>query len=278
MEEIKKMNFEREFSLRYPDYAYLIPAMERILKKEIEWSDLTKVNLTRVKDGLMSTHSANTVRHLLAMLKAFMNLYSEEVEIPCADYAKVLRVKREPSQQIALTEEELMRINSYEPLTDVEKDIKILAMREALCGARGSDVELITTANVSGGEITYVAKKTKRSATIPAGNLFISYLNMEVKGRYSRATKNKTLKRICRNCGINEELTLFYRGSNRTAPKYEFVGFHTLRRTFASILASKGVPVSTIQQWMTHSSLSQTVNYIKVDIKKENEKYASLFI
>jgi integrase len=62
-----------------------------------------------------------------------------------------------------------------------------------------------------------------------------------------------------------------------TKKKYQLCAFHTARRSFASILAAKGVPVAEISQFMSHSSLSMTERYIKVDTKKISEEALSFF-
>src|SRR5690606_37391167 len=41
----------------------------------------------------------------------------------------------------------------------------------------------------------------------------------------------------------------------------EELHFHSLRHTFASWLASGGTPIATIQQWMGHASIEQTMVY-----------------
>lgn len=276
---MENADFEKEFKMHYPQFAYILRDMHDALgKSKVTWSDMTKVNLTKIVEQLKSGRSNTTARNLASKIKAFLNLWCEDVELPYANFAKVLSVRLDPSQQVALTEDEVMRLDAYVPRTKTETDIKILAMREVLCGARGSDVELMTKANIVDGEITYVAKKTRRSATIPAGKMFKKYMDMPVSKTYPRKTKNQVLKSMCERCGITQELTLFYRGGWKTAPKYKFVGFHTLRRTFASILASKGVPVTTIQMWMTHATPMQTARYIKVDMAHENKKYADMFV
>ena len=76
---------------------------------------------------------------------------------------------------------------------------------------------------------------------------------------------------------MTELITVFVGGKTVTKPKYELVGFHTLRRTFASIMASKGVPVPVVSKWMGHSNTAQTNRYICIDMSEQNKKYAELF-
>lgn len=275
-----QVDFEEAFKSKYIERAYLIEDMRKALKvKKVKWSDLTKTNLTKVVDYLRTTHAPNSARTLVAVIKAFLNLYAEEVKIPCKTYARVLRVKRVPSQHVALTEAELRRFIAYKPRTKVEEEVQTLAIRSALCGARGCDVEKMSVSNIGEDDtISYVAKKTKRSATIPLHHLLREYLQRNVSKEYTRATKNRIVKTICRRIGMSEIITLFVNGKPTIGPKWQFVSFHSMRRTFATLLASKGVPVSVIQAWMTHSSPMMTSNYICTDIKQENQRYKELFL
>lgn len=276
--ETKSNDFESGFCSRYFEYAYLLRHLRAACGvKRVAWGDLTRVNLTRFVSRLGREYAPNTARARCAVLKAFINLWSEEVEIPCKDFAKVLRVAKVPSQHVALTEEELRRIEAYQPKTRAERDIKALAMREALTGARGCDCEKLDASNIEGNIVRYVSQKTKRLSEIPVHKLLSKYLAVRPLKEYSRTTKNLVLRNICKSCGINTPVTLFVGGETKTGPKWQFVSFHTMRRTFATIMATKGVPVTTVQKWMGHSNAMQTMTYIAVDMAEENKKYAALF-
>ena len=46
---------------------------------------------------------------------------------------------------------------------------------------------------------------------------------------------------------------------------YNTISPHTFRRTYATLLANKNVPIPTIQKVLGHSSIETTMLYIKVD-------------
>lgn len=272
-------SFEAEFALRYPNSAYLLRDMRTAFGVEaVSWGDLTRPNLVKFADRIKESHSPNGARTLLAVVKAFLNIYAEEGLIPCRDFAKVLKSRRAPSQHVALTPGEIARIEAYEPQSVRESDIKVLAMRELLTGARGCDCTSLSNDNVNGGVISYVSRKTRRESVLPAHAMLGKYLTAQVsRDDYSRATKNRVLQRICRKCGIDSECKVYVGGKDVTAPKYKLVGFHTLRRSFATNLVAKGVPIPVVQQWMGHSSAAVTQRYICMDMSDANRQYAALF-
>lgn len=271
-------DFERKFQARYPERAYLTMAMaDAIGKEHISWKDLTKVNIVAIADHIKNTHAPNSAKTLLAVLKSFLNIYSETGLIHCKNFAKLLSVRGVPSQHIALTEDEVRRFEAYEPRTATERDIKILAIREILTGARGNDSEDFTMENIKDGCISYVSKKTNIESVIPLHTALRKYIDMKPEKEHNRCVKNKNLKSICKAIGMTEPVTVYVGGKTVTKPKYELVGFHTLRRTFASIMASKGVPMAVVSKWMGHSNTAQTNRYICIDISEQNKKYAALF-
>lgn len=276
--------FEKEFCHRYPNYAFLIRYMQAAIgKEEINWSDLTSTNLTDVVEYLTKTVTPNSASTYLAVIKGFLNMVSDEIDLPTMRFAKILRVKKTPQQNVALTEEEVKRIDDYYKVLlkkdkhNVEKDVLTLFLIECYCGSRGVDVENMTEDNIKDGMISYVSKKTHILAQIPEHYRIKDLFKRKPSKEYSRMTKNRIIKEVCEKCGINEKVTLFYHGSMVTRKKYELCAFHTARRSFASILAAKGVPVAEISQYMSHSSMSMTERYIKVDSRKVSAEALSFF-
>ena len=283
--ETTTINFEETFSSMYPNYAFLIQYIHEALgKDEIVWSDLTAFNLKRIAEYIKGKVTANSANSYFARLKAFLNLMADDVELPTNKFAAILKTKREPQQNVALTEDEVERIYQYYrhipkdiPLHKREKEVLTLFLLECYCGGRGVDVENMTTANIENGRLSYVSKKTHTLATMPVHHRLRRLLLCKPKTEYSRMTKNRIVKNACKKCGIDEKVTIYYHGSMQTKPKYEFCGFHTARRSFASMLAAKGVPVVEIAQYMSHSNISMTERYIKIDNKRSSEAAMKFF-
>lgn len=273
-----KPPFETTFAARYPKTAYLLNYLRQTIgKSNVDWADLTRVNLTRLSDYLLATHAPNSAKHLLGVLKAFLNLYSEEIDLPCKNFSKALYIKAVPSQHIALTEDELMRLERYHPQSPTERDVKILAMREALCGARGCDSALLTTNNIANGYITYVSQKTKTETTVPLHHLITKYLTAQPAKIHLRSVINITLRRMCRHVCISQPCTVFVNGRTITRAKYELVSMHTMRRTFCTMLAMRGVPIELIRLYAGHRSQATTQRYIVGDAHTPNKAAVAFF-
>lgn len=278
------ISFEEKFVQMHPDHAFLVRYMrDAIACDVIRFEDLTVSNLIAIADYIKGMVSPNSAAVYFAILKGFLNLMCEEAELPTMKFRTILKCKKEPQQNVALTEEEVARIDAYyrELLAkgrhEEEKDVLTLFLIECYCGGRGVDVEKMTDANIAEGRLSYVSQKTHTLAVIPAHHRLYDLLCRKPGREYSRMTKNRIVKNVCRKCNIDEEVTIFYHGRMTTRKKYEYCGFHTARRSFASMLAAKGVPVAEISQYMSHSNISMTERYIKVDRRRASDAAMAFF-
>ena len=252
------------FFSRYATLGPMVHLSECLEKDIPQWEDLTLPNLSDFKDYLLMKVARNTAACYIRLLSATMNIYIDSV--PAKNFSMALKMKKEPSQHVALTEEEVERIHNYQPHSVAEHDIKRAFMLECLCGARSCDIATITEDNIKDGWLTYVSQKTKTETSVPVHRYLRQYLNDKPhKAEHSSALVGKVLKRICRKCNVNEEIKLFNKGQWRTEPKWKFVNSHTARRSFATQLALRGVPVATISKLMGHSSTVMTSRYICIN-------------
>lgn len=281
---MKAMSFENEFARMHPDHAFIIRYMREALGvDEVAWDDLTAVNLKAVADHIKARVTSNSARTYFAVLKGFLSLMGQDIDLPDVRFQNILKCRREPQQNVALTGREVARIDAYyqsllgKNTHQVERDVLALFLIECYCGGRGVDVEQMTEANIAEGRLSYVSQKTHILATMPVHRRLRELLGQKPDKEYSRMTKNRVIKNVCKKCGIDEEVTIFYHGKMQTRPKYEYCGFHTARRSFASVLAAKGVPVPEISQYMSHASISMTERYIKVDRNRASAAAMSFF-
>ena len=147
---------------------------------------------------------------------------------------------------------------------------------EYYCLARSSDIQQLTPENIQGDFITYVSQKTKIATTVPLHKNFIKYFKQRGK-TLDRASFNRIIKRICKNCGIDDEVKLFYHGRMQMRKKYELIGSHTARRSGATELARRGVPISTISKMMSHTNEIITSRYIFANTKNPGEEAMAFF-
>ena len=259
--------FSGAFLSKYPKNSATLDRFRGLLGHIPTWEDITDINLKDLKDELLRVHCANTAHTELALFKAVLNENIDIIEFPSRRYAKILKCRKEDSQSIYITDEEIQKLDEYVPKDDAEAFVKKCFMIETLTGARNSDSERMTTENVNGNLLTYVQQKTKHKVTLPVYHLLTKYLNQKTKlTEYSNF--NRKLKEICKNIGMTQQVTLFKAGRIQTLPKYMFAMSHTGRRTFCTRLAMKGCRLERISMMAGHLNGNQpntemTKKYIK---------------
>jgi len=259
--------FENGFLKENPKYRHLVKYIKEALGRDaIDWGDFTKVNLQIIKAHFQEKVSLNTAATYMAVLKAYLNKFSDEGLVPCK-IKDTLKGKKTPSQHVFLTEDEIDRIEAYKPRTESEASVQHQFLIECYMGARASDVENITEDNIRNGRIVYVSKKTHVETSVPIHRNLMKHL-LAPKRKVSTAYYDRTIKEICRQCGITEPTKLFFRGKEQTLPKCEFVSSHTARRSFATNLRLRGVSISEICALMNHNKNEQmTARYICIDTR-----------
>lgn len=273
------LSFEQEFVRRNKGRAQLVRFMREAMGvKEVQWSDLTALNLDAVCVYITSKVTGNSASTYLAVIKAFLARYSEEGIIPCKNPKTVLKAKKTPSQNVFLSEEEIERIEKYVPRTDCEADVKAAFLIECYLGARRSDVLRITEENIRGGRIVYVSQKTHTECSVPIHRNLLKYLLYKpVKERVLKVFI-ETIQGICKRVGIDGEVSMYYHGRQQKRPKYEFVGSHTARRSFCTNLARRGVDIYTIAALAGHGqNVMMTQRYIVTDTEKLSDETLGFF-
>ena len=65
--------------------------MEKFFEKTPQWEDLTSVNLKKFNEYLLANLSPNSVKTYIAELRAVINLYKDDVIIPCRNIKTALK-------------------------------------------------------------------------------------------------------------------------------------------------------------------------------------------
>ena len=78
--------------------------------------------------------------------------------------------------------------------------------------------------------------------------------------------------------GIKYRVSGLSEGLRRACPKagVKNLGWHGLRRAYATHLEACGVPISTIQTWMGHADISTTMRYLSQDTSGDRDAMARL--
>ena len=274
----KVLSFEQEWIRQNQRIQILRFMREAIGVDEVQWQDLTTLNLSKVREFITEKVAGNSACTYLAIIKAFLSHYKDENLFPCKDPARELKAKRVPSQHVFLTEEEIERIEHYKPKNDTEKDVKAAFLIECYLGARRCDVLSLTTDNIKDSRIVYVSKKTHVECSVPIHKNLMKYLRYKPTKNHDRTVANRTIRRICREVGITNEIQIFYHGKLQKKPKCEFIASHTARRSFCSNLAQRGVDIYTIAALAGHNqNITMTQRYIIPDTDTLSEEAKSFF-
>lgn len=232
------------------------------------WESLTKPNMAAFVTGLCDKMAQSSARQYCAKLKAVIELYTDEVELP-KEWRKALTVKDDESQHVYLTEDEIRRIIEYRPDSLAEAIVQQQFILGCLTGARHSDFCRFTEANVNDmGNLVYVSKKTHVKAELPlspvareilfgTGHPFAGAYRQEV----SDPTFNETIRRICNLCDIDQKIQLYRRGEFWTGRKYEAVSSHTARRSFVTNLYLRCRDMLLVSKLAGHSNIAMSERY-----------------
>lgn len=253
-----------------------------VVGKMVEWSDLTERTLKRFKKKVLELNCLNSAKTIFAKVKSILNDMKNEVELPCMRFNDILQAKKEPTQSIFLTEEEISRIAKVCPRNKEEQYVKCLFLMECFCGARHSDILNLTEDNIvtigNKKYISYVSIKTRTNTQVPLHKDFLNYMN-----GYDRKVKmddyifNDILRDLCKRADINEPTKIFRHGKWESGEKWEFVTSHVGRKSLCSNLYLRGVDSKTISKLAGHSNQQITENTYIVPMRGLSEEAMSFF-
>lgn len=258
-----KKTFESMFVQRNPKYEHLLPRMRAALGvEEVTFADINTANMRTFREYMKKQVTANSLSTYFAVLKATINEMAADGLIENAKCLSALKIRKTPTQNCCLTEDEIIKFDEYIPRSSTENDAKILFMRGALSGARSSDCKKMDIENIQDGTLTYVSQKTKIGVTQPLHKRLIKYLEQAPLKEHSRASINYAIRNICKRLGFTEPVTLSRDGKMVTKPKYEWITIHGSRRSYVTSLVERNVPIAIVGKLAGHTSTRITDHYV----------------
>lgn len=264
--------FYGAFLWKHPGRVRVMAVFRDIIGRAPMWEDITDDNLRDLRDALAERYAPNSLRTICAELAAVIRENAASKPVPSPTYGTVLRAKKVLTQAVYLTDDEIRRIHLYTPRTLKRRHIKRIFMLECLTGARLSDCIRLTPDNIApdGRTLTYVSQKTTIEVTVPVHPWLRDYLVPTSPAEPSSvavSSYNAAVRDICRAVGVDSTVKVFQSGREQRGPKYRFVTTHTGRRSFATNLALKNVPLEQIALMMGHLSgnvpnIAMTQRYI----------------
>lgn len=264
--QIRMETLKEAFYEKYPENHRILQYFEDANECECTWENLSKIRLQKYVNYMGDRIAPNSVKAYCSKLKAVLTAYNEEVALP-KDYAKVLQIRTDASQHVYLNDDEIRMVMNYEPIKPAEKIVKNWFLIGCLTGARHSDYIRFTSKNIQENELHYVSIKTHTNTIVPLSSYVEKLIKENEEKEYnnwscSDVYFNEVLKKLIRDTGIINEVSLYTKGEFKNGEKWTFVASHTARRSFATNLYRKGVDIYTISRLCGHSSVEMTKQYI----------------
>lgn len=264
------------FLQKYPQRDSIVALFESANNCEFAWHNITKVRLQMWVDYMAQRLAPNSVHQYCAKLKVVLNMYSDEVELP-KGWEKILSPRKCASTAVFLNESELQRLIDYQPNGNAELFVRNTFILSAFTGARLSDSTRFSADNIVGDTLQYVAVKTKKPQTLPLKPIVAEYIRNKPKLDIGEQKFNEILRRICYKVKLDDNVHVFHAGKEHAGAKYNFIGSHTARRSFASNLYLRGVDIYTISKLLGHASVNTTQRYIQAGVKMDSKELLGYF-
>ena len=180
--------------------------------------------------------------------------------------------------KVALSRAELDRLRNTPLLHDYLTNCRDLFLIGCFTGLRFSDYTRIKQQHARGGMLTIRQEKTDDFVEIPLTDEAQQLVNRLIDGRIHAITNqrmNEYLKELCKLCGIDEpvEVSEFWGGLKvtKTVPKWEKIGTHTARRTFATNLLLAGIPAQVVMEYTGHKDYKSFSKYVNIPKQSQHE-------
>jgi integrase len=230
----------------------------------------------------VKNYKQNTVYATYGVLKPLLNAAKAE-GFEFGDAYKSLKGKCNDTDAIYLTEDEIKKIykldipslikaGEIDSKSTIEKtrDLFIVA---CWTGLRRSDINRLdkATFDIESKTISITAEKTKHQVVIPMHPMVLALYN-KYNGVFPKlCDKGHTiehLRQCARLAGIDSEMRMVENRGGKVATliykKYQLVGMHTGRRSFATNMYKRRFPTIAIMRLTGHTTESNFLKYIKV--------------
>ena len=187
-----------------------------------------------------------------------------------------LKVRKRKAKKVIPTNEEMAMIEMVDLPHDSNMDHvrNLYVFCANMAGLRFSDAITLRWGQVEETRLRWKTRKTDKQRLVyipqPAREILEGYTHPDKQASdfvfpFLRGLENadkQTLHRACNNRNVNANATL-RRICKRTGLERSF-SFHTSRHYFATDSLRRGMRVEVLQHLLTHSSISQTMEYAQI--------------
>ena len=193
----------------------------------------------------------NTISTFFKNFKKYLNVaFDRGIKVPL----KSSDIKRPnfKSHRTFLMPEEINTLYKYwnsEFINETHKNILSKFLFSCFTGLRISDIKNIEADNIIGDHLVFISEKTGKLQRIQMNESAKKFIGEQkpFNSNYSDEHTNRTLKDICKICGIKKRVT-----------------YHVSRHTFATNFIISGGNVTVLQKLLGHSKIEDTMIYVHI--------------
>ncbi len=227
---------------------------------------------------LRKSQNPATIFKTFKLLRQVLKYYSDRGKIKDS-YKQLIYPQNVKVKQMILVESEIKQFINYKPLNKRLEKVKDLALLQLYTGLRYSDAVKLNESDVYNDSLNITTKKTDSTVSIPLHpalkNLLEKYEGIFKDLKISNVKYNDYLKELFELAGIDSKTEIiFYQNGKKEIKyenKYKLVSSHSFRRAFVTSAILKNIPLSVIQSYTGHSTITQLNEYaiIADEIKKQ---------
>lgn len=186
-------------------------------------------------------------------------------------------IEDEECASVYLTTDEIKRIYEMKISNKERAIVRDRFVCNCLVGMRYSDFSKLTSINISHNIITRKTQKTGEYVAVPVHPIVAKIIKKHhgTFPQYEKSLQNYNVivKKICKQAGLTDkvlwERTVGHNIVRKTFKRYELVGSHTARRSFATNAYIAGIPAARIMLITGHKTEVSFFKYIRIT-KTEN--------
>jgi integrase len=226
------------------------------------------LNLAMNTHGKMLTHLQQVLKYATKMQKYPLDKFNE----------LVFDTKREESDNIYLTEAEILEMLGLANLKSRQEVVRDVFVVGCFTGMRFSDYSMIDAQSIRNNKLEFVQKKTRVKVTIPIHPVVNQILNKY--DYHLPAVKYDEFNRIIKVLGqkvpslssnFTKQITYGREKRQVTHARWEFIQTHTCRRSFCTNEYLRGTEPLMIMAISGHKTLTSFLKYIKVTNEQQAE-------
>jgi len=226
------------------------------------------------KEGLQAS---TTAKHL-TFFKSFLHWCVKRELTSNTKWQRYSIAAAPDTLKVALSKAELNALRTTPLPHPYLANCRDLFLISCLTGLRFSDYSRIQQQHVRDGLLTIRMEKTDGFVSVPLTEESERLITRLIAGEVHPITNqkmNKYLKELGKICGLTDPFEVSeFRGKmkvTKTVPKYELLGTHSGRRTFATNLLLSGLPAQTVMMFTGHKDMKSFSAYVNIPKSSQDE-------